>query len=70
LEAAPAVVIASSARLLDSVGTPMTGVATEVSEGALVDVLETRGALTHISWGGSEGWVNAAYLRRLSTTAR
>jgi hypothetical protein len=69
LEAAPAVVIASSARLLDSVGTPMkatSGSATEVSEGALVDVLETRGALTHISWGGSEGWVSSAYLRRLA----
>lgn len=70
LEAAPAVVIASSARLLDSVGTPMTGVATEVSEGALVDVLGTRGTLTHISWGGSEGWVSGAYLRRLATTVR
>lgn len=66
LQAAPAVVIASSARLLDAIGTPMTGVATEVSEGALVDVLETRGALAHVSWGGSDGWVNSAYLRRLS----
>jgi hypothetical protein len=41
-------------------------VASEVSEGALVDVLETRGAVTRISWGGSDGWVSAAYLRRLS----
>jgi hypothetical protein len=70
LEATPAVVIAGSARLLNSMGIPMTGVSSEVSEGALVDVLETRGTLSHISWGGSDGWVTGAYLRRLSVPGR
>jgi hypothetical protein len=70
LETTPAVVIAGNARLLNSTGTPIKGVSSEVSEGALVDVLETRGTLSHVSWGGSDGWVTSAYLRRLSTPGR
>lgn len=70
LHTSPAVVIAASARLLDSAGMPVAPGAlgsAEVGEGARVDVLETKGPLARISWGASDGWVRNLELRRLAT---
>ena len=57
------VVIASEVRLTDDQGHALAGEA--VPEAASVEVGERRGALAHVRWGASEGWVPAADVRVL-----
>ena len=40
---------------------------TVVPEGARVSVLETRGTLARILWGGTEAWVQASTIRLLAS---
>jgi hypothetical protein len=70
LHSTPAVVIVSGAHLLSESGAPASagqGVTAEFGEGSRVDITETRGALSRIAWGGSDGWVSRTQLRRLQT---
>jgi hypothetical protein len=57
------VVIAGELRLTDDQGHAVGGDA--VPEAASVEVGERRGALVHVRWGASEGWVPAADVRVL-----
>ncbi len=57
------VVIAGEVRLTDDQGRAVGGEA--VPEAASVEVGERRGALAHVRWGSSEGWVPAADVRVL-----
>lgn len=57
------VVIATEARLTDEQGRALGG--EPVPEAASVEVGERRGALAHVRWGSSEGWVPAADVRVL-----
>lgn len=68
LHTEPGVVIAENARLLNDQGLPLgatSGLTNDVPEGASVDVLENRGRLAHIAWGGAEGWLLSSDLRLL-----
>jgi hypothetical protein len=55
------VVIATEAALTDEQGN--AGAADPIPEAASVEVGERRGALVHIRWGATEGWVPAATIR-------
>jgi hypothetical protein len=63
LSTRPGVVIAAEARLTDDQGHALSGDA--VPEAASVEVGERSGALVHVRWGSSEGWVPAADVRVL-----
>ena len=54
---------AGEVRLTDEQGRALGG--EPVPEAASVEVGERRGALTHVRWGSSEGWVPAADVRVL-----
>jgi hypothetical protein len=58
---APAVVVATEARLLDERG--VSSNAEPVPEAARVDVLERRGNLALIRYGSAEAWTHASALR-------
>jgi hypothetical protein len=58
------VVVAPEVRLTDDQGHALGG--DPVPEAASVEVGERRGALAHVRWGASEGWVPAADVRVLS----
>jgi hypothetical protein len=60
---APAVVVATEARLLDERG--LTRNAEPVPEAARVEVMERRGALALIRYGTTEGWTNSSSLRQI-----
>ncbi len=57
------VVITTEVRLTDDQGHALGGDA--VPEAASVEVGERRGALAHVRWGATEGWVPAADVRVL-----
>ena len=57
----PGVVIAAEARLTDDQGNLAPG--DGVPEAASVEVGDRRGALVHVRWGATEGWVPAADVR-------
>jgi hypothetical protein len=57
------VVITGEVRLTDDQGHALAG--EPVPEAAAVEVGERRGALAHVRWGASEGWVLAADVRVL-----
>jgi hypothetical protein len=63
LSTRPGVVITAEARLTDDQGHALGGEV--VPEAASVEVGERRGALVHVRWGASEGWVPAADVRVL-----
>jgi hypothetical protein len=63
LSTRPGVVISPEAHLTDDQGHAAGGGV--VPEGASVEVGERRGALAHVRWGASEGWVPAADVRVL-----
>lgn len=65
LERREGVVVAAAARLAEPTGLVRQGVA-PLPEGARVDILEGRGALTRVRWGKVEGWVPASSLRPLA----
>jgi hypothetical protein len=57
------VIVAPELRLTDDQGHVLGG--DPVPEAASVEVGERRGALAHVRWGASEGWVPAADVRLL-----
>ncbi len=63
LSTRPGVVITAEVRLTDDQGHALSG--EPVPEAASVEVGERRGALAHVRWGASEGWVPAADVRVL-----
>lgn len=64
LTTAPAVVVASEARILDERGSALN---TEpIPEAARVEILDRRGELVAIRYGTREGWTHRASLRALS----
>lgn len=63
LSTRPGVVIAGEVHLTDDQGHAASGEA--IPEAASLEVGERRGALVHVRWGSSEGWVPAADVRVL-----
>lgn len=61
----PAVVVVSEAYLSDGDGRSIQG--EPLPEAASVEVGERRGALVHVRWGATEGWVPASSVRLLAT---
>jgi hypothetical protein len=58
------VVVVPEAHLVDESGTAQGG--EPIPEAASVEVGEQRGALVHIRWGSTEGWVASGSVRLLS----
>lgn len=65
-ELRPAVVVATSARILDARGTALPK-EDPIPEAARVDVIEREGRLAHIRYGQREGWTHASSLRELAS---
>lgn len=65
LERHEAVVVAVAARLAEPTGLARQGVA-PLPEGARVEIVEGKGALTHVRWGAMDGWIPASALRPLA----
>lgn len=59
----PGVVVATEAHLTDETGRALGGDA--IPEAAAVEVGERRGAVVHVRWGASEGWLPASSVRVL-----
>lgn len=70
----PAVVVAPSARLLDSIGRPLPlrqgAEGSAIPEGSDVYVLERQGGLVRVEWGNEEAWVVASQVRELARPPR
>jgi len=60
-----AVVVAVTARPSDERGIALSG-ATPLAEGARVEVIEVRGALSHVRFGRIDAWVPSATLREIA----
>ncbi len=59
----PGVVVVPEAHLVDESGTALGG--DPIPEAASVEVGEARGALIHVRWGATEGWVTSGSVRLL-----
>jgi tetratricopeptide (TPR) repeat protein len=59
----PGVVVVPEAHLVDEDGTALGG--DPIPEAASVEVGDTRGALIHVRWGATEGWVVSGSVRLL-----
>ncbi|WP_235879748.1 hypothetical protein [Polyangium aurulentum] len=59
----PGVVVVPEAHLVDEAGTALGG--DPIPEAASVEVGDTRGALIHVRWGATEGWVPSGSVRLL-----
>jgi hypothetical protein len=60
-----AVIVAPGARPIDLRGLVMPG-ATQLPEGARVEVVESRGASTHVRFGAIDAWIPSGALRELA----
>jgi hypothetical protein len=59
-----AVIVAPEVHLVDDAGTAKGG--DPIPEAQLVEAGELRGALIHVRWGSTEGWIPAGSVRLLS----
>lgn len=59
-----AVIVAPEVHLVDDTGTAQGG--DPIPEAQLVEAGELRGALIHVRWGSTEGWIPAGSVRLLS----